>query len=527
MATEYAPHTMSDAAKRAKAKVGRANALGMCLAECINPAYNSPYSIPGPWRWGGNGKAWAINFWLAAVAHGKVLKTSDPKKIPAGALGFMVKNADKGKAKPGGAGHVFIGAGGGYAYSTDRPSNRKWGRVTIDSIESAWGMTLVGYVLVTADGYTLTDKPTSKPPVADWSKPDTFVIGATGNDVKRLGERLNVWAKVHGYTPIAKPGSPYSLVDQKAVKAFQRAQGWAGENADGYPGKETLKRLAADPPPVDPSAPKVHQERVHGMNRWADYGAATYEDRLPLINSVRDRARASKTISSECGSWNDGEAANKAYGWGGHRAGTVPADKASFVLHSDDDVRISGAIDWDPSKHRLIREGWAPTLPSSTHNGLTYAVLQNRTSGVYSVNGSTHGVPWPIGPNDIKKWNDQRYREFDAAFETLNEIRAEVGLEFGVRIVPGILGEDANGPRTDTKYPGGDGPGRAAKDNGWVDGWQVAVKRLGPAVAPIDRGFVTLEGVEVLEHEYLDTRKATDHPYAWAMLLELTNGAAA
>ncbi|MCW2543121.1 MAG: hypothetical protein JWM40_673, partial [Frankiales bacterium] len=181
---KYAPHTMTAAAARAKAGVGKRNEVNGCLAECINPAYDSPYDIPAPWGWGGNGKPWAINYWLNAVAKGKVVRTSDPTKIPAGALAFMVKNADRGKAKPAGAGHVFIGAGGGYAYSTDRPTVGKWGRVTIRSIESAWGMTLVGYILVTGDGYTLTDKPASSaPPVAVWGKPETFVIGATGPDV--------------------------------------------------------------------------------------------------------------------------------------------------------------------------------------------------------------------------------------------------------------------------------------------------------------------------------------------------------
>lgn len=157
MAVKSNKYRMKQAADRAKAKVGKANKYRYCLQECVNGS-GTPYAIPGPWGWGGNGNDTAINFWLNAVAKGKVVKTSDPGKIPAGALVFMVNNADKGKAKPAGAGHVFIGAGGGYAYSTDRPSNGHWGRVTIKSIEQAWGKTLVGYVLITGDGYDLQDK---------------------------------------------------------------------------------------------------------------------------------------------------------------------------------------------------------------------------------------------------------------------------------------------------------------------------------------------------------------------------------
>jgi endonuclease/exonuclease/phosphatase (EEP) superfamily protein YafD len=192
MATKYAPHTMTAAAARAKAKVGKSNAVGMCLAECVNPAYNSPYNLPS-WRFGGNGRPWAVNHWLDAVDRGKVVKTSDPAKIPAGALAYMAK-VSGGKLVYTTPGHVFIGAGGGNAYSTDRPSNGKWGKVSIRSIEAAWGMKLVGYILVTGDGITLTDKPaavTPKPapkpttqPVTDWLASSLFIVNAASRKAK-------------------------------------------------------------------------------------------------------------------------------------------------------------------------------------------------------------------------------------------------------------------------------------------------------------------------------------------------------
>jgi hypothetical protein len=168
--------TQSQAATRAKAKVGHSNQVGSCLAECINPAYNPPLPIHGPWRFGGNGKAWAYNYWLAAVEHGKVVKTSDPMKIPAGALGFHAPR--KGATTNGGkAGHVFIGAGNGYEYSTDQPRDGRWGKVKISAVEQAWGKKLVGYIVVTGDGVRLmpdpvaaAPKPTPKPSAEpeDW-----------------------------------------------------------------------------------------------------------------------------------------------------------------------------------------------------------------------------------------------------------------------------------------------------------------------------------------------------------------------
>ncbi len=89
--------------------------------------------------------------------------------------------------------------------------------------------------------------------VADWAKPATFVIGATGPAVVRLGERLQVWAKALGLPKPYKvgPSSPFSETDMAAVKAFQKAQKWSGTGADGYPGVKTLTILATDPQPVE------------------------------------------------------------------------------------------------------------------------------------------------------------------------------------------------------------------------------------------------------------------------------------
>lgn len=111
----------------------------------------------------------------------------------------------------------------------------------------------------TANVYTAYISPwpminySAKPVVADWSKPATFVLGATGPDVVRLGERLEVWAETLGLPKPYKvgPSSPYSETDVAAVKAFQKAQKWTGTGADGYPGVQTLAILATDPQPVE------------------------------------------------------------------------------------------------------------------------------------------------------------------------------------------------------------------------------------------------------------------------------------
>src|SRR5690606_24571236 len=72
-----------------------------------------------------------------------------------------------------------------------------------------------------------------------------FVLGQRHDAVTLLGKRL----VAHGYGSFYKegPGPLFTKVDLKATKAFQKAQGWTGSDADGYPGPETWKRLMAAP----------------------------------------------------------------------------------------------------------------------------------------------------------------------------------------------------------------------------------------------------------------------------------------
>lgn len=94
---------------------------------------------------------------------------------------------------------------------------------------------------------------------AVWGKPETWKIGSRGAAVTRLGERLVVHFKALGYAKPYQsgPGPNFTNTDKKAVAKFQRAQGWTGKNADGFPGAETFRRLAATPTPKPtPKPPK-------------------------------------------------------------------------------------------------------------------------------------------------------------------------------------------------------------------------------------------------------------------------------
>ncbi|WP_416974953.1 peptidoglycan-binding protein [Streptomyces sp. 4F14] len=68
-----------------------------------------------------------------------------------------------------------------------------------------------------------------------------FRPGVENPHVTRLGEQLvrKGYGRYYGTGPTPR----WSDADRRAVEAFQRAQGWRGAAADGYPGPETWRRL--------------------------------------------------------------------------------------------------------------------------------------------------------------------------------------------------------------------------------------------------------------------------------------------
>ncbi|MEV6007206.1 peptidoglycan-binding protein [Streptomyces sp. NPDC051976] len=68
-----------------------------------------------------------------------------------------------------------------------------------------------------------------------------FRPGRGGDAVLALGRRLVV--KGFGKHYRTGPSGVWGEADRRNVEAFQRAQGWSGRQADGYPGPETWRRL--------------------------------------------------------------------------------------------------------------------------------------------------------------------------------------------------------------------------------------------------------------------------------------------
>jgi murein L,D-transpeptidase YcbB/YkuD len=70
-----------------------------------------------------------------------------------------------------------------------------------------------------------------------------FRPGRSNDAVLKLGSQLV--AKGFGKYYRLGPSRDWDESDRRAVEAFQRAQGWSGSDADGYPGPETWRRLFA------------------------------------------------------------------------------------------------------------------------------------------------------------------------------------------------------------------------------------------------------------------------------------------
>lgn len=71
--------------------------------------------------------------------------------------------------------------------------------------------------------------------------PGMFRPGAHNPHIVRLGRQLVKKGFGKHYT--GGPGPRWEETDRRNVEAFQRAQGWRGREADGYPGPETWRRL--------------------------------------------------------------------------------------------------------------------------------------------------------------------------------------------------------------------------------------------------------------------------------------------
>ncbi|POX46653.1 hypothetical protein C3488_25770 [Streptomyces sp. Ru72] len=79
------------------------------------------------------------------------------------------------------------------------------------------------------------------PEAPDYPGRDVFRPGADNPHVALLGRKLV--EKGFGAHYTGGPDARWGEADRRNVEAFQRAQGWNGREADGFPGPETWRRL--------------------------------------------------------------------------------------------------------------------------------------------------------------------------------------------------------------------------------------------------------------------------------------------
>lgn len=80
-----------------------------------------------------------------------------------------------------------------------------------------------------------------KPGPVDKMNPDNYGTGHVGSHITEYGKRLV--ALGHGDHYRQGPGPVWGESDRLNTRDFQRAQGWVGDDANGLPGPETLRRV--------------------------------------------------------------------------------------------------------------------------------------------------------------------------------------------------------------------------------------------------------------------------------------------
>lgn len=112
-------------------------------------------------------------------------------------------------------------------------------------------------------------KVTGPPKADEFPGADKFGPGKSGPQVTRLGQMLVARGGKRFYT--VGPGPTWGDADRHATQAFQKAQGWTGEDADGLPGTLTWNLLVTgggkDIPPAAPAKPVVSLANVVAASR--------------------------------------------------------------------------------------------------------------------------------------------------------------------------------------------------------------------------------------------------------------------
>ncbi|MFI6286546.1 peptidoglycan-binding protein [Streptomyces sp. NPDC051018] len=120
------------------------------------------------------------------------------------------------------------------AYEQTKPATRK------QATPIAYWVNSSKYVAYRYKGVTTATTPGPTNPDS-YPGASSFRPGANNKHVTRLGQMLVKRGGKRFYSQ--GPGPRWGEADRKATQAFQKAQGWKGAEADGYPGPHTWKLL--------------------------------------------------------------------------------------------------------------------------------------------------------------------------------------------------------------------------------------------------------------------------------------------
>lgn len=154
---------------------------------------------------------------------------------------------------------------GSYGYSaSQRMSNKEWltfygiaGHMHVpENDHGDPGYFPISALVAAANGTPIKTKKPKKKPAKSSVKRDRMDASSYpskadpnrnthGPQIEWVGERMEAWGFDEFYNVGAGP--KWSDHDRQNMAAFQRACGWTGSDADGYPGPVTLKKLARKP----------------------------------------------------------------------------------------------------------------------------------------------------------------------------------------------------------------------------------------------------------------------------------------
>lgn len=133
-----------------------------------------------------------------------------------------------------GAGHVAISVGGGVCISTDWKRAGRADYANINEITSRWGLDFKGYTN-DVNGITVW-KPA---PVKETVHLSNLKAGKRHEDVKKVKRVL----RKKGYKGFLVTSNKYGKGIQRAYSKYQRRLGYSGADANGIPGRTSLRKL--------------------------------------------------------------------------------------------------------------------------------------------------------------------------------------------------------------------------------------------------------------------------------------------